>query len=83
LAAFNARLVHLARQLQVMRGRKLRTDGTVVETHITYPTDNKLMAAGVQVLSCTLKRAQTLILLVNGNVQPAKDDPLIANKITY
>jgi IS5 family transposase len=45
----------------VTRGRKLRTDGTVVETNITYPTDNKLMAAGVQVLSRTLKRAQALL----------------------
>jgi IS5 family transposase len=61
LAAFNARLVHLARQLQVTRGRKLRTDGTVVESNITYPTDNKLMNAGVRVLSRTLKRAQTLL----------------------
>jgi IS5 family transposase len=61
LAAFNVRLVQLARQLKVTRGRKLRSDGTVVETNITYPTDNKLMAAGVQVLSRTLKRAQTVL----------------------
>ena len=61
LAAFNARLVQLAQQLRVTGGRKLRTDGTVVETNITYPTDNKLMAAGVRVLSRTLKRAQTLL----------------------
>jgi IS5 family transposase len=61
LAAFNARLVHLARQLQVTRGRKLRTDGTVVESNITYPTDNKLLATGVRVLSRTLKRAQTVL----------------------
>jgi IS5 family transposase len=61
LAAFNARLVHLATQLKVTRGRKLRTDGTVVETNITYPTDNKLLAASVRVLSRTLKRAQTLV----------------------
>jgi IS5 family transposase len=61
LAAFNERLVHLATQLKVTRGRKLRTDGTVVETNITYPTDNKLLAAGVSVLSRTLKRAQRLL----------------------
>lgn len=61
LTLFNARLVQLARQLQVTRGRKLRTDGTVVETNITYPTDNKLLAAGVRVLSRTLKRAQTVL----------------------
>jgi transposase, IS5 family len=61
LTAFNQRLVQLATQLKVTRGRKLRTDGTVVETHITYPTDNKLLAAGVRVLSRTLKRAQGLL----------------------
>jgi IS5 family transposase len=61
LAAFNARLVHLAIQLKVTGGRKLRTDGTVVETNITYPTDNKLLAAGVRRLSRTLKRAQPLL----------------------
>jgi transposase, IS5 family len=61
LTLFNQRLVQLARQLQVTRGRKLRTDGTVVESNITYPTDNKLLAAGVRVLSRTLKRAQTVL----------------------
>lgn len=61
LAAFNARLVQLARQLKVTRGRKLRTDGTVVESNITYPTDNKLLVAGVRVLSRTLKRTQTVL----------------------
>jgi IS5 family transposase len=61
LTLFNERLVHLARQLKVTRGRKLRTDGTVMESAITYPTDNKLLAAGVRVLSRTLKRAQTLL----------------------
>lgn len=61
LAAFNVRLVQLATQLKVTRGRKLRTDGTVVESNITYPTDNKLLAAGVRVLSRTLKRAQTVL----------------------
>jgi transposase, IS5 family len=32
LVAFNARLAQLARQLRVTHGRRLRTDGTVVET---------------------------------------------------
>jgi transposase, IS5 family len=33
-------VVELARTLQVTRGRKLRIDGTVVETHIHHPTDS-------------------------------------------
>lgn len=61
LVAFNQRLAQLATQLKVTRGRKLRTDGTVVETNITYPTDNKLLAAGVRVLSRTLKQAQAVV----------------------
>jgi IS5 family transposase len=59
LAAFNARLVQLAQQLQVTRGRKLRTDGTVVETNVAYPSDSKLLADGVRVLGRTLKRLRT------------------------
>ncbi len=39
LEQFNQRLTGLATQLQVIRGRKLRTDGTVVETHIQSPAD--------------------------------------------
>ena len=42
LHAFNDRVIEVATQLKVTRGRKLRTDGTVVETNIAYPTDSKL-----------------------------------------
>ena len=42
--ALNDRLVELARSLKVTRGRKLRTDGTVVETNIHYPTDDTLIS---------------------------------------
>ena len=61
LHAFNERVTELAKQLKVTRGRKLRTDGTVVETNIHYPTDSSLMADGVRVLSRTLKRAQAVL----------------------
>jgi IS5 family transposase len=56
LVAFNQRLAHLAQQLRVTQGRKLRTDGTVVETNIAYPSDSKLLADGVRVLGRTLSR---------------------------
>jgi IS5 family transposase len=39
----------------------LRTDGTVVETNIHYPTDSSLLCDGVRVLSRTLKRAQQVL----------------------
>lgn len=56
LVAFNQRLAQLAYQLRVTRGRKLRTDGTVVESNIGYPCDSKLLADGVRVISRILKR---------------------------
>lgn len=61
LHAFNERVTTIATSLKVTRGRKLRTDGTVVETHIHYPSDSNLLADGVRVLSRTLKRAKNLV----------------------
>ncbi len=51
----------LARSLKVTRGRKLRIDGTVVETNIHHPTDSTLLYDGVRVLSRTLKRAKQVL----------------------
>lgn len=51
----------LARSLKVTRGRKLRTDGTVVETHIHHPTDSTLLGDAVRVLSRTLKHARQVL----------------------
>src|SRR5215470_586406 len=50
------RVVGLAREQGVARGRKLRTDTTVVETNIHYPTDSTLLGDGIRVLSRSLKR---------------------------
>jgi transposase, IS5 family len=61
LAAFNARLVQLAQQLRITQGRKLRTDGTVVETNVAYPSDSKLLADGVRVVGRTLKRMRSAL----------------------
>jgi transposase, IS5 family len=61
LHAFNDRVTALASQRKVTHGRKLRTDGTVVETNIHYPTDSSLLADGVRVLSRTLQRAQGVL----------------------
>jgi len=68
LEAFNHRLVQLATQRKVTRGRKLRTDGTVVETNIAYPSDSKLLADGVRVLSRTLKRLKATVAQAAGAV---------------
>ena len=54
-------VVVLARSLKVTRGRKLRIDGTVVETTIHHPTDSTLLYDGVRVLSRTLAKAKQAI----------------------
>jgi IS5 family transposase len=61
VAALNERAVELARSLKVTRGRKLRTDGTVVETNIHHPTDDTLLVDGVRVVSRLVRRAKELI----------------------
>ena len=61
LRAFNERVTKLATELKVTRGRKLRTDGTVVESNIAYPRDSQLLSDGVRVLSRVLKRAKVLV----------------------
>ncbi len=58
LHALLDRVVEQAHHHKVTRGRKLRTDGTVVETNIHYPTDSSLLGDGVRVLSRTLKKAR-------------------------
>ncbi len=54
-------IVGLARQLRVTRGRKLRIDGTVVETNIHHPTDSTLLHDGVRVLSRVLTKAKRVL----------------------
>jgi IS5 family transposase len=51
----------LARQQKVTRGRKLRIDGTVVETNIHYPVDSTLLGDGVRVLTRTIQRAKQVV----------------------
>jgi len=53
------RLVKLARENQVVQGRKLRVDTTVVETNIHYPTDSSLLGDGARVLTRTMKKIET------------------------
>src|SRR4029453_13213020 len=48
LEHLNERAVELARSLKVSRGRKLRTDATVIETNIHHPTDDCPIPHGVR-----------------------------------
>jgi transposase, IS5 family len=52
------RLVELAQEKGVVRGRKMRTDTTVVETNIHYPTDSGLLEDGARVLTRGLKKIE-------------------------
>jgi transposase, IS5 family len=58
LEGLHDRVVELARSLKVTRGRRLRVDSMVVETHIHHPTDSRLVGDGVRVLSRWLRRAK-------------------------
>src|SRR5712664_1943088 len=50
------RVVSLACEQGVARGAKLRTDTTVVESNVHYPTDSSLLGDGIRVLSRSLQR---------------------------
>jgi IS5 family transposase len=63
------RLVVIARQRRVVRGRRLRVDTTVVETTIHYPTDSTLLADGVRVLTRTMKRLAPRLAAGQGRVR--------------
>jgi IS5 family transposase len=50
------RIIAIARENDVVQGRKLRVDTTVVETNIHYPTDSTLLSDGVRVLTRVMKK---------------------------
>jgi IS5 family transposase len=52
------RIVALAQERRVIRGRKLRVDTTVVETNIHYPTDSGLLQDGTRVLTRTMQKIE-------------------------
>ena len=69
LECLNERAVALAFERKATRGRKLRTDATVVETNISHPTDSGLLSDGVRVLGRLMGRAKE-ILEGSGRVLP-------------
>ena len=56
--AIHRRLVQVAREEGVIKGRHARVDTTVVETNIRYPTDSRLLQDGVRVLTRAFKRIE-------------------------
>jgi len=58
IGELHERLMELARERGVIKGRKLRVDTTVVETNIHYPTDGSLLGDGARVLTRTMKKIE-------------------------
>lgn len=50
------RVVAIAQEKQIVHGRRMRVDTTVVETDIHYPTDSTLLGDGVRVLTRAMKK---------------------------
>ncbi len=71
LHALNDRVVELARQARVSKGRKLRLDATCVQTEIHHPTDSGLLVDSVRVLSRLVQRAKGLVKEQLPHVQQA------------
>ncbi len=55
-AEIHQRVVSLACEHGVAQGNKLRTDSTVVESNVHYPTDSTLLGDGIRVLNRSLQR---------------------------
>ena len=60
LEQFNDRITQLALAHKITKGKKLRTDGTVVETNIHAPSDNRQLADGVRVLTRIVQKIHKL-----------------------
>jgi len=54
------RIVQIARAHDVVQGRRMRVDTTVVENNIHYPTDSSLLGDGVRVLTRTMRKISKL-----------------------
>jgi IS5 family transposase len=71
LHTLNDRVVQLAAQAKVTKGRKLRLDATCVQTTIHHPTDSGLLVDSVRVLSRFVQRAKGLVKDQMSHVQQA------------
>jgi IS5 family transposase len=58
IETLHQRLIALAQEHGIVKGRKMRVDTTVVETNIHYPTDSSLLGDGARVLTRTMKKIE-------------------------
>ena len=61
LRQIHDRVVKIAQEKDVVAGRRMRVDTTVVETNIHYPTDSTLLGDGVRVLTGTMKKITDIV----------------------
>jgi IS5 family transposase len=61
LQQLHRRIVQMAQAAGVTQGKHLRTDGTVIETNIHYPTDSQLLSDSVHVLGRLLDHARRIL----------------------
>jgi transposase, IS5 family len=69
IAHLHERLVAMAQEQGVIRGRKMRVDTTVVETNIHYPTDSSLLGDGARVLTRGMKKLASKAGKLKGKVR--------------
>ena len=74
LETFNQRVMQLAVERKVTKGRKLRTDGTVVEANIRPPSDSRLLADSVRVLARTILRGRAVLRSAGQKIQSGFED---------
>jgi len=82
LKKFNARITALALKSKVTKGKKLRTDGTVVETNIHAPSDSRQLADSVRVLARTIGKARKVLQIAKDGVTDAVVDFTVAARRT-
>jgi IS5 family transposase len=63
------RIIEIARHNEVVGGRRMRVDTTVVETNIHHPTDSTLLGDGVRVLIRTMKKITAIAVAVGAKLR--------------
>ena len=72
LRAVHERVVGVAVERRVTRGRRLRVDTTVVEAPIRYPTDSGLCEDGIRVLRRGVRRLVAVGIRLRGGVRDVR-----------
>lgn len=78
LERFNARITEMAVKSKVTSGKKLRTDGTVIETNIHAPSDSRQLADSVRVLARTIGKTRQVMQVANDNLTDTVEDFTVA-----